>query len=616
MSNVTFEIDGQAVQAEMGSDESFEFAMGALYPDPGVAQVSVGTVTTLAAGSPATVTNSGTEQRMVLDFGIPQGADGQTGPQGPEGPQGAQGVQGQQGPRGYTGAKGDPVMFGTVAEMAASTILESGHMCGTLGFHSEGDGGAAFYTVDSTGTANGMDVIALQGGLFATLVTDGSGLIPETHGAYGNGVNDDYSVLQYIINKAIQNDYQAVLLVGEYNITGHELNVTKGTSNADGALTRRENLSFIAVKNGCIVKNDSGYMLTATSYSGDYSFHNVHFKGGTACAGASVFNAAKLIRIKTFGCFYENLKYVFDGSATVNNGSTPDNMQSINTYGDTCTYCAAYAFIRTLWDCSFNGATIEGCTNGIVTDKTFNCSVNTLNINDCCIESTSGAVDLSIDDHTLTLVALKIQDCYFEANGTKDVIVHASYTYNVAIVGNYFASSVANQHCIECYVTSPGWCISRNDASLASSGVFLHFTDSSNVEVYGDPNTVRSGSESNHPTRLHTTNRIPYFRVGENFAISNFIVSGYTESNGTQINCSIPLPKQLPSGLRASFSFTGANIIGNGTNSYASSSNTTVTTATINNSQLYLSIKLNTLTLTGTSAYSLRVTGSMTFVET
>jgi hypothetical protein len=40
------------------------------------ATVLVGTVTTLAAGSPATVTNSGTAQAEVLNFGIPQGAAG------------------------------------------------------------------------------------------------------------------------------------------------------------------------------------------------------------------------------------------------------------------------------------------------------------------------------------------------------------------------------------------------------------------------------------------------------------------------------------------------------------------------------------------------------------
>ncbi|HZQ44112.1 MAG TPA: DNRLRE domain-containing protein [Acidobacteriaceae bacterium] len=41
--------------------------------------ISIGTVTTLAAGSSATVTNSGTTQDAILNFGIPQGATGPAG---------------------------------------------------------------------------------------------------------------------------------------------------------------------------------------------------------------------------------------------------------------------------------------------------------------------------------------------------------------------------------------------------------------------------------------------------------------------------------------------------------------------------------------------------------
>lgn len=51
-------------------------------PGGTAAAVSIGTVTTLAAGSPATVTNSGTSQAAVLNFGIPQGAAGMPGNSG------------------------------------------------------------------------------------------------------------------------------------------------------------------------------------------------------------------------------------------------------------------------------------------------------------------------------------------------------------------------------------------------------------------------------------------------------------------------------------------------------------------------------------------------------
>lgn len=49
------------------------------------ATIEVGTVTTLPAGSDATVTNSGTSSEAVFDFAIPQGANGQDGTDGEDG---------------------------------------------------------------------------------------------------------------------------------------------------------------------------------------------------------------------------------------------------------------------------------------------------------------------------------------------------------------------------------------------------------------------------------------------------------------------------------------------------------------------------------------------------
>lgn len=71
---------------------------------------SIGTVTTLAAGSSATATITGTAEEPVLNLGIPQGIQGiqgetgERGPQGIQGETGPQGVQGETGPRGATGA--------------------------------------------------------------------------------------------------------------------------------------------------------------------------------------------------------------------------------------------------------------------------------------------------------------------------------------------------------------------------------------------------------------------------------------------------------------------------------------------------------------------------------
>ena len=72
----------------------------------GPATIAIGNVTTGAPDTSATVTNSGTNENVVLNFTIPRGATGATGTQGIQGPTGPQGPQGAQGPTGPTGPTG------------------------------------------------------------------------------------------------------------------------------------------------------------------------------------------------------------------------------------------------------------------------------------------------------------------------------------------------------------------------------------------------------------------------------------------------------------------------------------------------------------------------------
>ena len=63
----------------------------------------MGDTITGAPGSPASVTNVGTDQDAVLEFVIPQGSEG---PQGIKGETGAAGVTGATGATGETGETG------------------------------------------------------------------------------------------------------------------------------------------------------------------------------------------------------------------------------------------------------------------------------------------------------------------------------------------------------------------------------------------------------------------------------------------------------------------------------------------------------------------------------
>jgi len=80
--------------------------------------ITIGTVTTGAPGSSATITNVGTAENAILNFVIPRGdvgatgatgptgATGATGPAGPTGATGPQGSTGPAGPQGETGPTG------------------------------------------------------------------------------------------------------------------------------------------------------------------------------------------------------------------------------------------------------------------------------------------------------------------------------------------------------------------------------------------------------------------------------------------------------------------------------------------------------------------------------
>jgi hypothetical protein len=84
-------------------------------PGP-AATVTVGSTTTLSAGSLATVTNSGSSLAAILNFGIPQGI------------QGIQGVQGIQGIQGATGSAATVTVGSTttLAPGASATVTNSG----------------------------------------------------------------------------------------------------------------------------------------------------------------------------------------------------------------------------------------------------------------------------------------------------------------------------------------------------------------------------------------------------------------------------------------------------------------------------------------------------------
>lgn len=92
----------------------------------GAATITVGTTTTTDAGSNASVTNSGTNENVILDFSIPRGSIGPTGPTGPQGNIGPIGLTGATGPTGGVAAYGERYTEG--AETVTLTPNQDGQI--------------------------------------------------------------------------------------------------------------------------------------------------------------------------------------------------------------------------------------------------------------------------------------------------------------------------------------------------------------------------------------------------------------------------------------------------------------------------------------------------------
>lgn len=113
-------------------------------------------------------------------------------------------------------------VFDTVADMKASTELKKGDYARTLGFHTINDGGSALYKITDSGTANEIDIIAIDSTLRGHLVLPAE-VTPEIFGAYGDGTHNDFTSIQACLATS-----RPVIMTKNYlidstlNIGGHD----------------------------------------------------------------------------------------------------------------------------------------------------------------------------------------------------------------------------------------------------------------------------------------------------------------------------------------------------------------------------------------------------------
>lgn len=112
----------------------------------GAATITVGTTTTTDAGSNASVTNSGTNENVILDFSIPRGS---IGPTGPTGPQGNIGPIGLTGATGATGPTGGVAAYGERYTEGAETVTLTPNQDGQIPLQTNGPSLNTTYTTSN-----------------------------------------------------------------------------------------------------------------------------------------------------------------------------------------------------------------------------------------------------------------------------------------------------------------------------------------------------------------------------------------------------------------------------------------------------------------------------------
>lgn len=212
--------------------------------------------------------------------------------------------------------------YDTVADMQADTTLTAGMICHTLGFYAAGDGGAAWYQVTDDAIANGMDIIALENGMYAVLQITESYVTPEMFGAYGDGVHDDHVVISYLLLEEFNIFLYKNYLITEPIIDGKDIKIKIFGNQVHNVWYG--DISFnscITVKDGVSVFKDS----TVKGTIDGVSFVGENPNEQTSNTTEYVFDNCYLRNVNISNCFIFNFEAVFLNTEITSNSCIHDN---------------------------------------------------------------------------------------------------------------------------------------------------------------------------------------------------------------------------------------------------------------------------------------------------
>ena len=220
---------------------------------PGAAAtIEIGSTTTGEPGTSANVVNTGNTSAAVLTFTIPRGATGNTGPQGNTGPAGPTGNTGPAGPTGNTGPTGPTGNTGPAGTAATITLgtVTTGAAGSNVAITNSGNSSAAVLNFTIPRGANGNDATAA--------VTSVAGRT----GAVTLGISDINSLSTTLDNKVGNSGSETI--AGSKTFTSVVICTSSGFQITDGTNTQARlyhngTNMYVASDVGDVILRPAGY---------------------------------------------------------------------------------------------------------------------------------------------------------------------------------------------------------------------------------------------------------------------------------------------------------------------------------------------------------------------
>lgn len=403
--------------------------------------------------------------------------------------------------------------FDTVADMKSATNLQAGSYAKTLGFHSANDGGGAIYKITDTGTANEMDVIAVNT-LYANLVIP-TILVPEMVGAYGDGTHDDYDYFVRALQLA-----DRVGLNGKTYLLGTQLTV--GDNKELSGLKDSLGYAKLSALNGLkiagrwiTVKNIE---LTGASQNG-YGLYCCGDNEGGNTDGANYFsqNIVKNMIIS-------NYNYAIYFNAVVWNNTISNIRMNQNNYG---IYSGTTYYVMTTM---FENVYFSGCKTYDVQMAKTSAKFNYCNFGIStyrCLQFTQGC-NIQIDNANFECDKyITGTGSLIEITGKNMTISNSAFKMCAANTVNLFSTGAAVQN-LELVSNT----YESTSISGASNAMVKIIADGISGAKYGCINIGHGNND--FPFNIETANRIPYGKYP--YVRMNGLVQSYTDSDLTLAN--------------------------------------------------------------------------------